>query len=85
MGGVGAQYKKSLEFGRWRLPNIHGTSSVALAGVGGVTESSLLEPEVGIRDAPKVDPGDSWLLWSSAQQTWTGNGSQGSPEKDSKS
>lgn len=35
MGGVGAQYKKSLGFGRWRLPNIHGTSSVALVGVVG--------------------------------------------------
>lgn len=52
----------------------------------GVSQSPhYWSPEVGIKDAPKVDPGDSWLLWSSAQQTWTGNGSQGSPEKDSKS
>lgn len=50
-------------------------------GLRGVTESSLREPRGGDWGRPKIDPGDFWFLWSSAQQTWAGNGSQGSPKK----
>lgn len=34
---------------------------------------------------PREDPQGSWFFWSSAQKRSTGKGSQGSPEKETKS